>query len=102
MGMLFARAPPPDAPYWPGRRWWAALDALIWPACWIAAVVHALPNTGLAGELFVAVALMVAANRLRRALWCNHRYRFTTWRWSRVLGALLLLGWVLKLISGMR
>ncbi len=41
MWMLFARAPPPDAPYWPGRRWWAALDALAWPAGWIAAVAHA-------------------------------------------------------------
>lgn len=33
MWVLFARADPPDAPYWPGRRWLAALDAVGWLCC---------------------------------------------------------------------
>jgi len=35
--------------------------------------------------------------RLHRAIWNNHRYWFTTWRWDRIVGALLLMGEVLKL-----
>ena len=100
--LLFARAPPPDAPYWPGRRWWAVLDALAWPAAWIAAITHVPLNTGLAGKVFVALAALGAARRLHRAAWSNHCYRFTTWRWGRVLGMLLLLGWALKLTLGAR
>ena len=97
MWLLFARAPPPDAPYWPGRRWLAVLDALAWPAAWVAAIGHAPFNTGLAGKVFVALATFSVARRLHRAVWSNHRYRFTSWSWARVLGALLLLSWALKL-----
>lgn len=28
----------------------------------------------------------------------NHRYRFTTWRWGRIVAALLLMGAVMKLM----
>lgn len=97
MWMLFARAPPPDARYWSGRRWWAALDALAWPIGWIVAITHASFNTGLAGAVVVALAVLMAVRRFHRAVWINHRYRFTTWRWGRALGVLLLLGLVLKL-----
>jgi hypothetical protein len=31
MWMLLVRSPPPDAPYWPGRRWLSAIDAVAWP-----------------------------------------------------------------------
>ena len=31
MWILFARAPHPDAAYWPGRRWLALMDGLAWP-----------------------------------------------------------------------
>lgn len=31
MWLLFTRAPPQDAPYWPGRRCLAAVDAVVWP-----------------------------------------------------------------------
>jgi hypothetical protein len=34
---------------------------------------------------------------MHRALWLNHRYVFTTWRWGKLVGALLVLGWVMKL-----
>ena len=34
--------------------------------------------------------------RLYRAIWSNHRYWFTTWRWGRIVAALLLMGEALK------
>jgi hypothetical protein len=43
------------------------------------------------------VSPLCAVGRLHRALWVNHRYWFTTWRWSQVLGALLLMGAVMRL-----
>jgi hypothetical protein len=46
----------------------------------------------------VVVALLCSLSRLHRALWVNHRYRFTTWRWGRALAALLLVGAVMKLM----
>lgn len=98
MWMLFARVPPDDAPYWPGRRWWAALDALAWPAGWIVVIMHAPFATGLAGAIVVALAVLIGARRFHRAVRSNHRYRFTTWRWGRALGMLLLLSLVLKLV----
>lgn len=103
MWVLFAREPPPDAPYWRGRRSLAALDASVWPALWICVVIH-LPAAGIFGPMACAIALFAAVRRLRVALWCNHRYRFTTWRWIRVLASLLLLGGSLKwlLLSGIK
>ena len=97
MWLLFARAPLPDVPYWSGRRWWAVLDALAWPAGLIWAVTHAPFNTGLVGAVVPALAVLMAVHRFHQAVWMNHRYRFTTLRWGRVLGALLLFGWMLKL-----
>lgn len=38
-----------------------------------------------------------AAARLHCALWMNCCYRFATWRWGRVVAALLVMGWGLKL-----
>ena len=35
--------------------------------------------------------------RLNRALWVNSRYLLITWRWGRIVAALLLMGWVMKL-----
>jgi len=34
--------------------------------------------------------------RLRKAIWSNHRYRFTTWWVVRLVVVLLLLGLALK------
>lgn len=100
MWLLFARAQQADAPYWPGRRWWAVLDAVAWPAGWIVAMTHAPSNGGIVGTLFIALAVLAAVHRVHRALWRNHRYRFTTWRWGRVVGGLLLVGWTLKVTMG--
>ena len=43
------------------------------------------------------MAVVYGVDRLHRALWFNHRYRFTTWRWGRVVVVLLLIGAVLKI-----
>jgi hypothetical protein len=46
----------------------------------------------------LAVALLCAIGRVHRALWTNHRYRFTTWRWGQLVGAFLLVGMILKVM----
>lgn len=97
MWVLVAREASPDAPYWPGRRLLAMLDALVWPLLWVLLFMHAPKPVGLIGPFVTAVAVLCAVRRLHRALWVNHRYRFTTWRWGRVVAALLLMGEVMKL-----
>lgn len=97
MLMLIAREPRPDAGYWPGRRWLAAVDAVIWPLLWIALIRQLPPESGVVGAVGIAVAVLCCVGRLYRALWVNERYWFTTWRWGRVVAALLLVGAVLKM-----
>lgn len=101
MFFVVARAPPPDAADWPGRRWLAAVDALAWPAMWVGLIAHVPAPVGLVGPVATAWAVFAALGRLHRALWRNHRYRFTTWRWGRVVFALLVFGWVMKLPSAL-
>ena len=96
MWMLFVRAPSPDAPYWEGRRWLAAVDALAWPALWALLALNLPMPGGIVSAAGVALAGVAAWSRLRVALWNNHRYRFTTWRWAQVLATLLLFGAFLK------
>lgn len=96
MWMLIARAAPPDSPYWPGRRWFAALDAIGWPMFWLGVLSHIPVRTGLVGTGLASVAVIVGLYRLRIALWRTHRYRFTTWRWGRLLLALLVFGAAIK------
>jgi hypothetical protein len=97
MWLAIARQPVPDAPYWPGRRWLAAADAVAWPLIVAVLTTHAPLRTGIVGPLVIAVAALAGANRLHRALWANHRYSFTAWRWGKVAAALLVVGGVLKL-----
>ena len=97
MWLLVAREPRPDAPYWRGRRLLAAVDALLWPLLWAVLLDHAPKPVGLMGPAAIAVAILCAIGRLHRALFLNHRYLFTTWRWGRSAAALLLIGLVLKL-----
>ena len=97
MWLLVAREAPPDAPCWPGRHALAAVDALVWPLLWVLLFMHAPNPVGLIGPFVTAVAVLCALGRLRRALWVNHRYRFTTLRWGRIVAALLLMGWIMKL-----
>ncbi len=96
MLLLVVREPLPDAPHWPGRRVLAALDAARWPILWVVLIRHAPQPVGLLGAVLVAVAPLSGLGRLHRALWANHRYRFTTWRWGRMATALLLVGVVVK------
>ena len=51
---------------------------------------------GLVGPFVTALAVLLALGRLHRALWVNHRYWFTTWRWGKVLASMLVIGAVLK------
>ena len=97
MWILVAREPRPDALDWPGRHALAALDAVLWPVLWILVFRHAPQPVGLVGPFFTAVAVVCALGRLHRALWVNHRYWFTTWRWGKVAVAMWLLGAVMKL-----
>ena len=98
MWIVLTPAPRPDAPEWPGRRWLAAADALAWPAAWAVGAAMALRSTGgLVWPVVIALAACAALSRSYRAVWMNHRYRFTTWRWGKLAGALFLIGFVLKL-----
>lgn len=96
MWLLVAREPRPDAPDWPGRRVLAAVDAVAWPLLWVLIFRNSPEPVGLVGPFVAAVAVLCAMGRLHRALWVNHRYWFTTWRWGNVVGALLLMGAVMK------
>ena len=97
MVVLMARAPRPAVEVWAGRRWLAAVDALLWPTLWIAAVALAPFQTGVAGPLVVALAGLGAVSRLLAAVADNEHYRFTTVRWGRLIAALVLVGVLLKL-----
>lgn len=97
MLVLIAREARPDAAYWPGRRWLAVIDAVLWPLVWIV-VIRQLPvRTGVVGQFGIAVAAFCCLGRLHRAWWVNERYWFTTWRWGRVAAAVLLVGAVMKI-----
>jgi hypothetical protein len=96
MWIVLARPVPKDMPYWLGRRWLAALDAISWPALWIAVARHAPADFGLIAPVICAVAVLAGLSRLWTAVWRNERYRFTTWRWGRVLVGLMALGLLMK------
>ena len=97
MLIVLQRVPRADAPYWPGRRLLAVLDAVLWPAAWIATVAVAPARTGMLGAVVVAVALVCAPMRIRRAVFANEHYRFATWRWGKPVALLFVLGALLKL-----
>jgi len=98
MWLLVAREPVPDASYWPGRCLLAAFDAVAWPLLWVLAFSELPAPVGLVGPFVTAVALLVGLGRLHGALWLNHRYRFTTWRWGRIAAAFVVIGWVMKMM----
>lgn len=99
MWFLYARAQVPDAPYWPGRRLLALLDAVVWPVL-IATMVGSMSlPAGVVGLLAQALCALYAVRRSVRALWHNERYQFITWRCSVPLAALLAVGAVLKLAA---
>ena len=97
MWLLVAREPWPDAPDWPGRRLLAAVDAVAWPLMWVLLIQQLPGPAGLVGPFVTALAVLLGLGRLNRAIWVNHRYWFTTWRWGKVLASMLLIGAVMKL-----
>jgi ABC-type maltose transport system permease subunit len=97
MWLLIARPPTPDAPYWVGRRWLAAADALVWPLLWVVALSHLPAPMGIVKPAIIAFTVMSACIRLHRALWANHRYQFKTWCWGSLI--VVLVGAVLKLAT---
>jgi hypothetical protein len=100
MWILLSRSPPPDAPYWPGRRLLAALDALMWPSLWLAAIFCGPLAMGIVGIVATVGLILSAASRLQRALLQNERYRFTAWRWGIWLSLAASIGAVAKLVAG--
>lgn len=99
MWLVLTRAPPPDTPYWPGRRLLALFDAVAWPASWIVLAGQLPQPAGVIGPMIIAFAVLSAMGRVHRAAWQNHRYHFTTWRWGRVALVLLAIGFLLKLLA---
>ena len=99
MWLIFSRTPHADAVQWRGRRWFAAADAVVWPAMWIAVVAHVPSRLGAVGLVVMACAIGAAALRLHRAIFVNHRYRFTTWRYGWVAIVALMFGALLKFAS---
>jgi hypothetical protein len=96
MWLVLTRAPLPDARYWPGRRLLALVDAVAWPAAWIAVATRVPEPAGIVGPMVIAITVLSALGRVHRAALQNHRYHFTTWRWGRVALGMLLIGVVLK------
>jgi hypothetical protein len=99
MWIVYARAPAPTMPYWPGRRWLALLDAASWPALLAFTVVTSPLGSGVVGQVVLAMCAFIGVRGCNRALWHNERYRFITWRLGVPLGAMLALGILMKLAA---
>lgn len=99
MWILMTRTPRPDAAYWPGRRALAALDAVLWPLAIAGTLAHTGFLRGIVGAVGATWLAFAACGRLRTAWQANHRYRFTTWRWGRLAGGLMVFGILLKLMT---
>ena len=97
MWLLVAREPRADTPYWAGRRWLAAIDAVAWPLLCVFLFGQIDAPVGIVGPVVVAMAILVSVERIHRAMWWNHRYWFTTWRWGRIAAVLIVIGTVLHL-----
>ena len=98
MWILISRPPKPDAEYWPGRCLLGAIDAIAWPALWIAFITSVKLPTGIVGPVAITLLVLASIDRFRRAVWENERYWFTTYRWGIRLATLALIGALLKLL----
>lgn len=96
MWMLFTRAPMPDAPYWPGRRWFAVVDAVVWPGLYGLLLSQIDGGGGLFVALLKSLLALSAARQLHVALLMNHRYRFRTWRWGWCLARVVAIAALLR------
>lgn len=99
MWVFLTRAQAPDARPWPGRRWFAAIDAIAWPLgfAWLTTLA---PNEGgVFGLLIRALVVVIALRRLHRALRANHRYRFAAWRVVRIAAIVWVLGIAMQVFA---
>ena len=97
MWILVQWAPPPDLPYWSGRRWLAAIDAIAWPVALGLVLGCVASKAGLMLPMASAVLVLSGLSRLHMAVWLNHRYRFTAWWALRLLAVLVIVSVVLKI-----
>jgi hypothetical protein len=74
----------------------AATDAVVWSALVCFAMLHMPASGGIVAALATALSALSAVRRLHTALFANHRYYFTTWRWGRWVAWLLAVGALLK------
>ena len=56
-------------------------------------------SAGVVGIIVVAVALVAAVLRAQRAILSNERYWFTTCRWGVPLIAIVVAGYVMKVVG---
>lgn len=98
MWILFARAPRPDAEYWPGRRSLALLDAVVWPAL-LLWMINAAPIGGVVRAIAVIATIIIALRHAHRALFQNERYRFTTSRLGVIVAVILAVGLMAKVLG---
>jgi hypothetical protein len=99
MWLVIARRERPFMPYWPGRRLLGAIDAVIWPLLWMVMLFRVEAQMDGVRPFLLAVIAWCAFSRFWRATFDNSDYTFTTWRWGKVLGGLLLLSWFLQLTT---
>lgn len=99
MLLLVAREPMQDAHHWAGRRSLAVLDAVVWPLAAILLIYLSNIPVGVFGPVLMVAVFQLSVARLHRAISLNHRYRFSTWRWGRVVLLLLMVGAVLKMLT---
>ena len=91
MWMLVPFSRRPDAAVWRGRRALAVMDGLFWPGLLSWLVVKFARGEGVVSAAALAALGLSGVSRVRCALWRNERYRFTTWRWLKLL---CVLGWI--------
>ena len=80
---------------------WPASTILTDPALRIvdagqALLAHVPGDAGIILPMAGAILGLNGLMRLHSALYVNHRYRFTTWRWGRVAILLVLVGAAMK------
>jgi hypothetical protein len=99
MRLIVIREPEEPAADWTGRTTLALIDAVGWPLVGIA-LLRQLPEQGkLTGQVFMAVLVLMALGRARRAWFENEYYRFTTWRWGKPVLVLMAMGWLIRLFG---
>lgn len=99
MRLIVIREPEQPVQVWTGRTTLAIIDAIVWPMVGIA-LLSQLPAQGrLTGQFFMAVLVLMAIGRVRRAWFDNEYYRFTTWRWGKPAFVLMAMGWLMRLFG---